>query len=179
MRRVSLFFLCYFSVLRLVSLSLSALKNRHFPDILSLLFRCLYSVSAHAPDVASRPFLRRWIRSIRRLIIREQMRRVSLFFPCSVSAFSLLCLTSVFRLCFVSLSFVSHFSRPKWQVMTSYDKFAISFLRRTSANFARGFISSQPLTLPLFEKAAQIASKRITETSQPESSDLPRFFVWF
>jgi hypothetical protein len=44
------------------------------------------------------------------------------------------------------------------------------------ANFARRFISSQPLTLPLFEKAAQIASNRITEASQPESSDVPRLF---
>jgi hypothetical protein len=36
----------------------SALKSGHFLDILSLPFPCLYSVSAHAPDVASRPFFR-------------------------------------------------------------------------------------------------------------------------
>ncbi len=40
MRRVSLFFLCSFCVLALVSLSLSALKMRHFCGILSLLFLC-------------------------------------------------------------------------------------------------------------------------------------------
>jgi hypothetical protein len=41
MRRVSLFFLCSFSVLPLISLPESALKNRHFPDIHSLLFPCV------------------------------------------------------------------------------------------------------------------------------------------
>ncbi len=37
--------------------SIFALKSGHFTDILSLPFRCVCSVSAHAPDVASRPFL--------------------------------------------------------------------------------------------------------------------------
>jgi hypothetical protein len=112
---LSLFFLCSFCVLRLVSLSLSALKNRHFPDILSLLFRCLYSVSVHAPDVASRPFLAYPIFLIRRLIIREQMRKFAYFFLCSFSAFAS-------RLYFVSVSSLS-LSAPEMIGFVSFSVF--------------------------------------------------------
>jgi hypothetical protein len=55
---------------------------------------------------------------VRRLIISEQMRRVSLFFPCSVSAFSLLCLASPFHLSLGSFSFFAQ--------LLSFDRFSKS-----------------------------------------------------
>jgi hypothetical protein len=46
------------------------------------------------------------------------MRRVSLLFHCFLSAFSLLCFASQFRLSLISFSFISRFSRPN--LMFSY-----------------------------------------------------------
>ncbi len=82
-------------------------------DILSLRFRCLYSVSAHAPDVASRPLFK--VSDLSGLMAGNQRANAPRFLVISLFC---LCFFSTFasRLRFVSvssLSVISRFSRPK------------------------------------------------------------------